>query len=326
MATRRSTCGTRCEIGERLKHSRHALVAALRAYARIANVVLPTYVAVVLFKHSPLLPWTVERMAPLMSAFGLPGEAALVLVLGMSINIYAAIAACAGLALTAGQATTIALVLGFAHNLFVESAVLLRLTPRGPAWIALRIAAGLVAGLVFGPWFAALLPGAALATAGETSAVAGPSLAADLFIGGMRSLALIALVSIPIVFALELARLNGLLARLRRPLTPVVRALGIDERGTEALLAGLFFGLVYGAGVIISRIEEEGLPRAQVDRICIALVLCHAIIEDTLLFAPVGAVLWPVALVRIVVAAAALLLLRRVGRAPVPAPAAGLPP
>ena len=78
--------------------------------------------------------------------------------------------------------------------------------------------------------------------------------------------------------------------------------------------------------MIISRIEEEGLPRVQVDRICIALVLCHAIIEDTLLFAPVGAVLWPVALVRIAVAAAALLLLRGVGRAGAPAEAPGLPP
>ncbi len=304
--------------GARLKPARQALVSALRAYVRIAGVVLPTYVAVILFKHSPLLPWTVERMAPLMAAFGLPGEAALVLVLGMSINIYAAIAACAGLALSAGQATTIALVLGFAHNLFVEGAVLLRLTPRGSAWIALRIAAGLVAGLVFGPWFATLLPGPAIATAGETTAIT--TLAHDLVGGGARSLLLIALVSIPIVFALELARQHGVLARLRRPLTPVVRALGIDERGTEALLAGLFFGLVYGAGVIVSRIEEEGLPRAQVDRICIALVLCHAIIEDTLLFAPVGAVLWPVALVRIVVAVGALLVLRgRGAREVVPA-------
>ena len=138
-------------------------------------------------------------------------------------------------------------------------------------------------------------------------------------VGGARSLVLIALVSIPIVFALELARQHGLLARLRRPLAPVVRGLGIEERGTEALLAGLFFGMVYGAGVIVSRIEEEGLPRAQVDRICIALVLCHAIVEDTLLFAPVGAVLWPVALVRIAVAAAALLALRHFRKVPVPA-------
>jgi hypothetical protein len=254
-----------------------------------------------------------------MAAFGLPGEAALVLVLGMTINIYAAIAACAGLALSPGQATTIALVLGFAHNLIVEGAVLLRLTPRGPAWIALRIAAGLATGLVFGPWFAALLPAGARAIPGAGPGAAAPSLAHDLVVGGARSLLLIALVSIPIVFALELARRHGLLARLRRPLAPLVRAFGIDERGTEALLAGLFFGMVYGAGVIVSRIEEEGLPRAQVDRICIALVLCHAIIEDTLLFAPVGAVLWPVALVRIAVAAAALLLLRRVRPVPVPA-------
>jgi hypothetical protein len=80
--------------------------------------------------------------------------------------------------------------------------------------------------------------------------------------------------------------------------------------------------------VIISRIEEEGLPRAQVDRICIALVLCHAIIEDTLLFAPVGAVLWPVVIVRVAVAAFALLLLRGQGRTGYggPGSAPGFPP
>ena len=120
----------------------------------------------------------------------------------------------------------------------------------------------------------------------------------------------------PIVFVLEIAREAGVLARMRRPLAPLVRALGLDERATEALLAGLFFGLVYGAGVIVSRVQAEGLPRAHVDRLCVALVLCHAIVEDTLLFVPVGAVLWPVAAIRIVLASAVLLLVRGVGRIP----------
>ena len=300
---------------------RAAFVAALRAFARIAVVVLPTYVAVVLFKHSPLLPWTVERMNPLMAAFGLPGEAAVVLVLGMTLNIYAAIAACAGLALTVGQATTIALVLGFAHNLFVEGAVLLRLTPLGGVWIALRVAAAIVAGLVFGPWFDALLPAAAPIAGQAAEAGAPASLMGEVVLGGGGTLVFLALVSMPIVFVLELARQAGVLARMRRPLAPVVRGLGLDERATEALLAGLFFGLVYGAGVIVSRVHAEGLPRSHVDRLCIALVLCHAIVEDTLLFLPVGAILWPVALVRIAVAAGTLLLLRGLGRTAATEPA-----
>ncbi len=296
----------------------HALRAAWRAFFRIAIVVAPTYAAVVLFKHSPLLPWTVERLAPLMSSFALPGEAALVLVLGMTINIYAAVAACAGLDLSPGQATTIALVLGFAHNLFVESAVLVRLTTRAGWWIALRLATAVAAGLLCGPWLAAQWPGAVSLAGGDAAA---PALARDLFVHGARSLAFLAAVSMPIVFGLEIARQKGVLARLRRPVAPLVRGLGIDERGTESLLAGLFFGLVYGAGVIVSRIEEEGLPRPQVDRVCIALVLCHAIVEDTLLFLPVGAVLWPVAAVRVAMAVAALLLLHGLGRAPAAEPA-----
>jgi hypothetical protein len=298
---------------------RGALAAALRAYFWIVTIILPVYVAVVLFKHSALLPWTVERMAPLMSAFALPGEAALVLVLGMTINIYAAIAACAGLELSPGQATTLALVLGFAHNLIVEGAVLLRLTPRGALCIALRVSAGLGAGLVFGPWFAAAWPGTVTIAGGGGDPT--PGLAYDLVVNGARALGGVALVSIPIVFLLELARRHGVLARLRGPVAPAVRALGLDERATEALLAGLFFGLVYGAGVIVSRIEAEGLPREHVDRICIALVLCHAIVEDTLLFLPIAAVLWPVVVIRVIAACAALLVLRGMGRVPAPEPA-----
>lgn len=299
---------------------RIALAAAVRAFARIAVVVLPTYVAVVLFKHSPALPWTVEHVDPLMAAFDLPGAAALVLVLGMALNIYAAVAACAGLALTVGQATTLALVLGFAHNLFVEGAVLLRLTPRGAAWIALRLTVALVAGLVLGPWFGEILPTPSRAVLLAADGGVSVPLGRELLVGSLRAIGFLALVSIPIVVALELARQAGLLARMRHPLAPLVRALGLDERATEALLAGLFFGLVYGAGVIVSRIQAEGLPRAQVDRVCIVLVLCHAIVEDTLLFAPVGALLWPVALVRIALAGTALLVIRAGGRRPAAAP------
>jgi spore maturation protein SpmB len=299
---------------------RHALTSALKAYLKLVRMVLPVYVAVILLKHSPALGWIVSAMAPAMGAFGLPGSAALVLTLGATINIYAAIAACAGLAFTSGQATTLALMLGFTHNLFVEGTLLVALSRRAALWMTVRIAAGIAAGLVLGPVFARAWPAlpAGLAALHATAAV---PLWKELALGAFHSLGQMCLILVPIVVLLEILQGVGALARLRQFIRPALAFLGIDERASEALLAGLFFGLVYGAGVILNRVQEEGLDEDQVGRLCLTLVLCHAIVEDTLLFAPVGAVLWPVVVVRVLVAATALLVFRAVSPSRRPAPA-----
>jgi len=294
----------------------HAVRKALHAYARLFKIVAPIYVAIILLKHTPVLPWIAAHMAPVLGAFGLPGSAALVLVLGATINIYAAIAACAGLALTPGEATTIALMLGFTHNLLVESALILKLSRRGALWIAIRVAAAIGAGLVFGPMFARAWPGAIVIGG---AAKAAPPILYDLFVNGGKSLLLLFAVLVPVVIALEVLQGMGALARLRAPIKPVLNLLGFDPRASEALIAGVFFGLVYGAGVIVNRVEDEGLEEDQVGRLCLTLVLCHAIVEDTVLFVPVGAVLWPVVAIRVAAVVAALLAFRLVGKGLAPA-------
>ena len=284
-----------------------AFVAALRAYRKLLFIVAPIYAGIILLSHTPVLPWIASHMEPAMGAFGLPGGAALALVLGVVINIYAAIAACAGLALSPGHATTLALMLGFTHNLLVEGPLIVKLSRKAWLWLAFRIAIGLVAGFVFGPIFAKAWPG----TSTVEGAVAVPhSLAYDLVIKGGKSVLQLVLIVFPIVFLLTLLEGVGALAKLRHPLRPVLRFLGFEEGAAEALIAGLFFGLVYGAGVIIDRVHAEGLNADQVGRLCLLLVLCHAIVEDTLLFASVHAVLWPVVLIRVAVAVGALLAFR----------------
>ena len=99
--------------------------------------------------------------------------------------------------------------------------------------------------------------------------------------------------------------------RLRAPLRPFTRLLGLEERSSEAFIAGLLFGLVYGAGVILQRVQSDGVSKEQVDRIALLLGLMHAIVEDTLLFVPFGAHAWPVVIIRVAVAVGAAFLLPR---------------
>jgi hypothetical protein len=297
---------------------RRALVAALRSFWRVIVIVLPITVVVVALQYSPVLPWIVEHLAPSMKHLGLPGGAALALVLGLVVNIYAALTAAACLGMSAGEMTTLALVLGFAHNLLVEGTLLVRLTPRGPLWILVRLVVAALAGWALGPWFASLWPDVP-AHAAAVAAAPPPATWLELLqIVGMRagkSALQLFLILLPIVFLLEVFEGLGWLARLRAPLRPFTRLLGLEERSSEAFLAGLFFGLVYGAGVILQRVQADGMTREQIDRMALLLGLMHAIVEDTLLFVPFGAHAWPVVVVRVTVAVAVALVLPRAARA-----------
>ena len=133
---------------------RRSLGVGLRIYADLLVILVPTYLVVTVIKHSPVLPWMTTLLAPAMGVFGLPGSAALPILLGAFVSLYAALAAMAGLGLSPGEVTTLALMLGLCHNLIVEGAILYRLRAHPLLWTAVRIAMAGLAGMIVGPWLA----------------------------------------------------------------------------------------------------------------------------------------------------------------------------
>jgi hypothetical protein len=117
-------------------------------------VIVPVYFLVAILSRYEGLDRLAAFFEPAMKLFGLPGQAALVLVLGNIVNLYAALGAIAAINLTSGQLTIIALMLGFSHSLLVESAVVkqagvpIRLIL--PLRLGMMIAVGLVAGQLLG--------------------------------------------------------------------------------------------------------------------------------------------------------------------------------
>ena len=71
------------------------------------------------------------------------------------------------------------------------------------------------------------------------------------------------------------------------------------------------FGISYGAGVLIPQAQSGELSRKQVFLTALFLCMCHAVIEDTLLFVLVGANAWVVVLTRFVAAMAIVYLFSR---------------
>ncbi len=96
--------------------------------------------------------------------------------------------------------------------------------------------------------------------------------AAGGLVQGALTLGKVALIVIPLITLMEVARQLKLLDRLQRRAGKIMGLLKLPPQAAFPLLVGMFFGLLYGAALIIDYIREGYLrPR------------------DTALFAAVGA-------------------------------------
>jgi hypothetical protein len=116
----------------------------------LAKIVIPVYFVITVVQHTAMIDIIAKLFSPIMSMFNLPGEAAIVIVLGNCLNIYAAIGAMSAIDLTVHQATTIALMLSFSHSLFMETAVVKMLGTSASKAVFTRLAMMVIAGVVSG--------------------------------------------------------------------------------------------------------------------------------------------------------------------------------
>jgi len=69
----------------------------------------------------------------------------------------------------------------------------------------------------------------------------------------------------------------------------ILAGLRMPPAAGAPLLAGLFLGIAYGAGIIIPSARERNLSKREILSLSLFLCTCHAVVEDTLLFVLVGA-------------------------------------
>ena len=113
----------------------------------LSKVLIPVYLIVTFIRLTPIIGWISIIFKPLMFLFGLPGEAAIVLVLGNTLNLYAALGAIASLTLTVKQITILAVMLAFSHSMIVETAIFKKLKVPALKIVSLRVGLSLVSGL-----------------------------------------------------------------------------------------------------------------------------------------------------------------------------------
>ena len=254
---------------------------ALSSAWMILKFVIPIYLLADLLYYFDLLRHVAFLLEPITTLVGLPAEAALALISGLFLNLYAAIAFAAPLDMSPQQWTILAVFLGIAHSLVVESAVMkqLGLSTRYAYGVRIAVAIGagvLVNGLPEG-WFSHNVITAQAVTAPHAYANVWVMLEHSLQGATILTLKIIALIT-ALIFAMEW-----------------IKSLPIFQRNTQhvskgfTLASGLILGITYGAGVLISEAQSGEMTRREIFLIGTFLLICHAIIEDTLLFVMLGA-------------------------------------
>lgn len=113
--------------------------------------------------------------------------------------------------------------------------------------------------------------------------------AVDTIIGLGNLLLKVLVIVVPLMMALEISREFRVLDRLTASVYPLARRIGYKRDSIYPLVAGIIFGISYGGGVLIAESSSGRMSANQAFLIALFLGICHAVIEDTLLFMAQGA-------------------------------------
>ncbi|WP_017435688.1 nucleoside recognition domain-containing protein [Saccharococcus caldoxylosilyticus] len=283
---------------------RRGFFVGLQTTWTLGKVIFPITLIVSVLQHTPVLQWLIQLVAPFMKWIGLPGEAAIPLVLGNLLNLYAGIGAILTLDLTVKEVLVLAVMLSFSHNLLIESTVASRTGMSITLMIIVRLGLALVSALLIHHlWHGGseMAQYGFVSNAPEQLAGWGAILLAALKKACLGIVQLAAIV-IPLMTGIQILKERQWIHMFSQWLAPVTKVLGMKENTSLTLAAGLVFGLAYGAGVMIQAVKEDGVSKRDLTLAFIFLVSCHAVVEDTLVFVPLGIPVWPLLAIRLATA------------------------
>lgn len=120
--------------------------------------------------------------------------------------------------------------------------------------------------------------------------------------GCFESIFKLVLIVVPLMILIEFLKEFQVINRLAPILHPMLKLLRLPKEIVLPLVAGLVFGIAYGAGVIIQSAREDALEKDDLYTMSIFLVICHSIIEDNMLFMAIGANFWIIVVARFLLA------------------------
>ncbi|WP_408954688.1 nucleoside recognition domain-containing protein [Natroniella sp. ANB-PHB2] len=110
----------------------------------------------------------------------------------------------------------------------------------------------------------------------------------EILSGNLELLIDIAKIIFPLLIGIEIADEVGILDKVSQLFNPFLKYFNLPSEAGLPLIVSQIFGITYGAGVIIRIVDEDRLTAEELMSVGVFLAICHAVIEDTLLFIAIG--------------------------------------
>lgn len=259
---------------------RQTIQKSLQSIWIILKLIIPIYIIADILFYYNTLSYVSFLVEPITTAIGLPPEAALSIISGMFLNVYGAIAFAAPLDLTIHQWTILAVFVGICHSLVVESVIMKKIGLSNTYSYILRIVSGFIVALItsFMPssWFSPTV------TTNDKFVVEEYNSLTDLLYNSLLnslelSITVIVLIT-TLIFIMDFIKTRKFIKESKKNVS----------KGFS-LTIGIILGITYGAGILISEVESGKIKDEDIFYIGTFLMICHAVIEDTLLFVIFGA-------------------------------------
>jgi hypothetical protein len=281
--------------GKIRKSSVDTLKPAFSVIRFLLVIMLPVSFVVLFLETSGALYYVSVAANPLMKFLGLPGEASLVFLSAVFMNIYSAIAVIKTITLTGKQLIILSTMCLIAHSFFVECLVMKKTGSRLSKIVLLRLLAAFFAGWVLYHIVPEHTGKSVVAVGGL---VFKPRFGIELgrFVSLLlpwfkSSIVLVLQVSFIVFVVMFLHRILtefGAMKKLAGLLTPFLGILGLPAKTGYVWVIAYTIGVAYGAGVLIDEVREGKLTKSEADLVNHHAAISHSQIEDTLLFVSIG--------------------------------------
>ena len=279
---------------------RHAIKPALKTALWFIAVMVPVSFTVTLLQYWGILDYIAHTLEPVCRIFGLRGEAALVMVTSLTMNLYSSIAVIQSIPFTAREICIMALMALLAHNMIVETLVQMKTGSSGLKMVCLRIAGAVIGGL-FLNW---VLPENDTVTLHGVANSNLPfiELMQNWLIGTLSLMCKLVCIIVSLNILQRILDELGVMKILARWVAPLLRPMGLPANSAFLWIVAYVVGLAYGAAILIEHRKENKISAEDADLLNYHIALSHSHLEDTSLFWAIGAGLGWITLPRIILA------------------------
>lgn len=257
-------------------------------YVWLLKILIPISFFTAILEYSGCLGHIDFILEPVMGFIHLPPSAALPILAGMLTGIYGAVAALTVLELTKAQITLVAIFALISHALIQEGVVQSKSGLNAFKATIVRLGASMVTVWVVGFFMdAGSIP---TAVSGGFSSDTPPFFAmlktwsVATFWLSAKILAII----MTLMILLESLKAFHLIPKIVKTLSPLLKILGLKREVGLMWVAAVFFGISYGAAVIVEEAKEGKFDPIELEKLQISIGINHSMVEDPALFLPFG--------------------------------------